>query len=173
MIKSSRVISVEREKRAECAPCFPCAQVDSVEQKHRAAVVRRVRSRKAGNAAGRQRTGAITLEFLAAAVLLSTVATFLLPFVGRVALMNREASDREWALREVRNIVTLHQSGVQDPQLSLAGSARLPDAELSIQESPAEDQLQRVDVVLTWTNRHHQPARAVRLCYWKPAEDQP
>lgn len=114
------------------------------------------------------RTGATLVEFIAAGAILATVMSFIVPFVSRVALINQNVADREFALREVQNAITLLQTGNPEVTLSEGASQRLPDSELQVQSTwDDETGLQRVEVSLTWTGQFDEPVAPVSLVFWE------
>ncbi len=120
------------------------------------------------------RQGASTIEFLTAGVLLATVMTFLVPFVGQVATTNEEIADREWALREVRNLITDLQSGHADVELSAEATARLENPKLEVtRNEPSVGQQQKVSVSLVWSNRFHEEVSPVTLSFWESPKETP
>ncbi len=120
------------------------------------------------NAFANSRHGASTIEFLTAGVLLATVMTFLVPFVGRVSTVNEEIADREWALREVRNLIAGLQSGQTDVVLSAEATDRLEDPKLEVTRSePTAGQQQQVSVSIVWTNRFGEKVSPITLSFWE------
>lgn len=120
------------------------------------------------------RPGISTIEFLTAGVLLATVMTFLVPFVGRVATVNEEIADREWALREVRNLIASLQSGHTEVVLSEEAADRLEDSKLSvIRSEPVTGEQQKVSVSIVWTNRFDEEVSPVSLSFWESPKESP
>ncbi|WP_417850034.1 hypothetical protein [Thalassoglobus sp.] len=118
------------------------------------------------------RHAATTVEFLTAGVLLSVVMTFLIPFVARISLVNQGIADREFALREVQNIVTELQLGSDVKELSDDAKKRLDNPQLSIQKSSETPKsLEQVTVSIQWTNRFGEPGNPVSLSYWQSQEE--
>lgn len=114
------------------------------------------------------RTGATLVEFIAAGAILATVMSFIVPFVSRVALINQNVADREFALREVQNAITLLQTGNPEVTLSEGASQRLPDSELQVQSTWDDAAgLQRVEVSLTWTGQFDERVAPVSLVFWE------
>lgn len=120
------------------------------------------------------RTGAAAIEMLTAGVLLTTVMAFLVPFVGRVSSTSRDIADREWALREVQNLIVLSQSGQTPVTLSTETQARLLDADLKVEQTALADEgMVSTTYSLSWVNQFGERVTPVALTSWNRQGETP
>ena len=92
----------------------------------------------------------------------------IIPFMAQISKVNYEISDRELALRTVRDVITLLQSTSHaTPQLPDDVSDSLQNAELSItEEADKDDRGLWTTVSISWENRFGVTSKPVALSFW-------
>lgn len=120
--------------------------------------------------------GITLIEMIAAGMLLGTLMLVTLPLLAKLSEVRQDAADREFAIRELRNLLETHLDDVPDESLppDLNAFSRLEQPELTIDTAPQADGSQRVSYTLTWINSAGQPVQPVELSRWRfPEERQP
>ena len=119
------------------------------------------------------RSGSLTIEMLVAGTLLATVMATLLPFLGRVSLVNKDISDRELMLHTVRDVVTdLQHDPDFEPTLPESMLRVHPEATIKIMSEEGDvSGMVKVSVTLQYNNRVGEPAKPISLSFWKQSKE--
>lgn len=131
-----------------------------------------------------KRSGVSLVELVIACLLIGTVASLILPTVSWTGVQRHAARQRQVACEELANLMDRLTSArwdeVTEQQVLRWGldqqvQRQLPDAQLSAVIGTDQD-VKRVFLSLTWSDRSARPVAPVRLTTWVyriPLSDQP
>jgi hypothetical protein len=128
------------------------------------------------------RRGMFLVEIAGALMVLMIAIGMLGMTVARSASAGREMARRTWAEQEARNAIE-RLAAVPGDKLDAKTATdaiapcrdrvqrHLPDGSLTVTLSEPDDAgLTRINLVISWTGAGDQPARPVRLAFWRGAE---
>ena len=123
--------------------------------------------------AQRKRDGFSMVEAVVATVLMGCLCSILFPVLSRLLIVQQEVEQRQFAVRELRNLVErgLYTSADADPVLRPAVLEELPDAQLKIKREVEPANGERVELMLSWDAGVARPRAEVQLSYWVPVQE--
>lgn len=116
------------------------------------------------------RRGFSMIEAVVATVLLGSLCAILFPVLSRLLVVQQEVDQRQFALRELRNMVERGLFFPEDtaPLLRPAIQDELPDARLDVDRSQDDANGERVELTMSWDAGASRPRSEVQLVYWVP-----
>jgi competence protein ComGC len=119
------------------------------------------------------RGGVTLIEMIAACTLLSALVLVMVPLLSRLAEVRADVRDREYAVRQLRNLLEQHplHDGLDESPLDAEPFSRLEEPRVEMQIDPQEDGSRRVTVSVSWLNSAGQRVQPLALSDWKMGEE--